>query len=216
MKKPWVFGLTAMLGAGLTAYYMSRLFFMTFHGSKRWTDDQHPHESPLMMTVPMMILAAGSAVLGLILARGNAFTTWLEPVTGAVAHGDPVLAVPLIITLTLILVALGVAAAYFQYVSRPVPVAQPRASVLTLAARQDLFQDTVNGALVQWPGQVLTRVAVFADAAAIDGAVNGAASGTARLGELLRKLQTGKVRSYAATMLVGVVVLLAIVVKGGL
>ena len=119
-------------------------------------------------------------------------------------------------TLTLVLVALGVAAAYFQYVSRPVPVAQPRASVVTFAARQDLFQDTVNGALVQWPGQVLTRVAVYADAAAIDGAVNKAASGTARLGEGLRRLQTGKVRSYAATMLVGVVVLLAIIVKGGL
>jgi NADH-quinone oxidoreductase subunit L len=195
---------------------MSRLFFMTFHGAKRWTDDQHPHESPLMMTVPMMILAAGSAVLGLVLARGNAFTTWLEPVTGTVAHGEPVLAVPLIMTLTLILVALGIAAAYFQYVSRPVPVAQPRASVLTLAARQDLFQDTVNGALLQWPGQVLTRIAVYADAAAIDGAVNGAASGTARLGDLLRRLQTGKVRSYAAAMLVGVVILLAIIVKGGL
>ncbi len=213
--KPWVFGLTAMLGAGLTAYYMSRLFFMTFYGGKRWTDDQHPHESPLMMTVPMMILAAGSAVLGLVLARGNAFTAWLEPVTGTVAHGEPVLAVPLIMTLTLILVALGVAAAYFQYVSRPVPITEPRASVLTLAARRDLFQDTVNGALVQWPGEVLTRIAVYADAAAIDGAVNKTASGTAGLGEVVRKLQTGKVRSYAATMLVGVVILLAIVVKGG-
>jgi NADH-quinone oxidoreductase subunit L len=214
--KPWVFGLAALIGAGLTAYYMSRLFFMTFHGKERWTEHQHPHESPLLMTVPMAILAAGSAVLGFILARGNAFTSWLEPVTGVAVHREPVLAVPLIVTLTLVLVALGIAAAYFQYVSRPVPVVQPRASVLTYAARDDLFQDTVNATLVQWPGQVLTRMAVFVDAATIDGAVNKTASGTARIGEALRRLQTGKVRSYSATMLVGVVVLLAIVVKGGL
>ena len=44
--RPWVFGFTALIGAGITAFYMSRLFFMTFHGKKRWTDDVHPHESP--------------------------------------------------------------------------------------------------------------------------------------------------------------------------
>ena len=214
--KPWVLGLAALLGAGLTAYYMSRLFFMTFHGEKRWTKDQHPHESPLLMTVPMVILAVGSAVLGLVLAYGGGFTTWLEPVTGPIEHGEPVLAAPLLITLTLVLVALGIAAAYFQYVSRPVPVTPPRASVVTLAARQDLFQDTINATVLQWPGQVVTRMAVYADAVAVDGAVNAAAAGTARIGEALRRLQTGKVRTYAATMLVGVVILLAIIVKGGL
>ncbi len=213
--KPWVFGLAALLGAGLTAYYMSRLFFMTFHGEKRWTDGQHPHESPLLMTIPMAVLAAGSALLGLFLALGDGFVTWLAPITGHAEHGEPVLAAPLIVTLTLVLVALGVAAAYFQYVSRPVPVAPPRASVLTLAARQDFFQDTVNATVFQWPGQVATRVAVYTDAATIDGAVNTTASGTARAGEALRRLQTGNVRTYSATMLIGVVVLLAIVAKGG-
>jgi NADH-quinone oxidoreductase subunit L len=214
--KPWVLGLTALFGAGLTAYYMSRLFFMTFHGEKRWTKDQHPHESPLLMTVPMVILAVGSAALGLVLAFGGGFATWLEPVTGRIEHGEPVLAAPLIITLTLMLVALGIAAAYFQYVSRPVPVTPPRASVLTFAARQDLFQDTINATVLQWPGQVVTRMSVYVDAVTVDGAVNASAAGTARLGEVLRRLQTGKVRTYATTMLVGVVVLLAIIVKGGL
>ena len=46
---------------------MTRLFFMTFHGERRWTDDVHPHESPLIMTIPLMVLAVGSACLGLIL-----------------------------------------------------------------------------------------------------------------------------------------------------
>ena len=55
--QPWVFGMTALLGAGITAFYMTRLFFMTFHGERRWTDDVHPHESPLIMTVPLMVLA---------------------------------------------------------------------------------------------------------------------------------------------------------------
>ncbi|EBF6878230.1 NADH-quinone oxidoreductase subunit L, partial [Salmonella enterica subsp. enterica serovar Saintpaul] len=81
--RPWVFGLTALIGAGITAFYMSRLFFMTFHGKKRWTDDVHPHESPLTMTVPMMVLAVGSALLGLVLSIGGTFTHWLEPVTGS-------------------------------------------------------------------------------------------------------------------------------------
>lgn len=214
--KPWVLGLAALLGAGLTAYYMSRLFFMTFHGEKRWTDGQKPHESPLLMTVPMVILAAGSAALGLVLAFGGGFTTWLEPVTGHLEHGEPVLAVPLIIVLTLMLVALGVAAAYFQFVSRPVPITPPPASALTLAARQDFFQDTINATALQWPGQVATRMAVYVDAATVDGAVNASAAGTARIGEALRHLQTGKVRTYSTTMLVGVVILLAIIVKGGL
>jgi NADH-quinone oxidoreductase subunit L len=164
----------------------------------------------------MVILAAGSAVLGFVLAFGGGFSRWLEPVTGHIEHGEPVLAVPLIVTLTLFLVALGVAAAYFQYISRPVPVTPPRASVLTFTARQDFFQDTLNATALQWPGQVLTRMAVFVDAATVDGAVNAAAAGTARIGEALRRLQTGKVRTYSTTMLVGVVVLLAIIVKGGL
>ena len=82
--RPWVFGGTALLGAGITAFYMSRLFFMTFHGEKRWERaTSHPHESPLVMTIPMMVLAVGSAFLGLILGPTGTITSWLEPVVGA-------------------------------------------------------------------------------------------------------------------------------------
>ena len=66
--RPWVFGLAALIGAGITAFYMSRLFFMTFHGKRRWDDDVRTRTSrPLLMTVPMMVLAVGSAFLGLLL-----------------------------------------------------------------------------------------------------------------------------------------------------
>src|SRR5664279_4984031 len=78
--RPWVFGFAALLAAGLTAFYMSRLFFMTFHGRKRWTKDVHPHESPATMTVPMVVLAFGSAFIGVILGPTGLFQTWLEPV----------------------------------------------------------------------------------------------------------------------------------------
>src|SRR5690606_8799319 len=67
--RPWLLGAAPLLGAPITAFYRSRLCFMTFHGKARWRDDEfHPHESPATMTVPMMVLAAGSALLGLILA----------------------------------------------------------------------------------------------------------------------------------------------------
>ena len=59
----WLFGIAALLGAGLTAFYMTRLFVLTFHGPKRWTEDiEHPHESPPIMTVPLILLAVGSVV----------------------------------------------------------------------------------------------------------------------------------------------------------
>src|SRR5690554_5420658 len=106
---------------------MSRLFFMTFHGEKRWTTqaegavDQHPHESPKLMTVPMILLALGSALLGGLLSIGNNFSHWLEPVTGHVSHADPVLAIPVIMGLTLLLVAIGTFLAWRQYAAAKVP-----------------------------------------------------------------------------------------------
>ncbi|MBC7298905.1 MAG: NADH-quinone oxidoreductase subunit L, partial [Demequina sp.] len=210
--QPWVFGLTALIGAGITAFYMSRLFFMTFHGKARWTDDQHPHESPLMMTIPMMILAAGSAFLGLFLAVGNRFQHWLEPVTGAHGEQEPVLAVPVLTTLTLLLVAAGVALAYWMYWRGDVPEEAPPPSLVALAARNDMFQDSVNRAVFQIPGTHLTRTLVYADAALVDGAVNKQATGVAALGEASRRFQSGKVRSYAMLMLLGFLVLASIIV----
>ena len=227
--QPWVFGTVALIGVGITAFYMSRLFFMTFHGTRRWDDGhgvpgeagavgtvggsdvQHPHESPALMTWPMILLAVGSAVLGGALAVGGAFTTWLEPVTGHVEHHEPVLPVPVIMTLTFVLLLAGAFLAWRQYAAAPVAVVPPRGSLLTRAARRDLFQDTVNEALWMRPGQYLTRSLVFGDRTVVDGTVTGVAAGTAGSGELLRRLQTGFVRSYALQMVVGIVALVAVV-----
>ncbi len=206
--RPWVFGLTALIGAGITAFYMSRLFFMTFHGKKRWTEDVHPHESPLTMTVPMMVLAVGSALLGLVLSIGGTFTNWLEPVVGAHGEEHPVLSVPLITGLTLLLVIGGIGLAWMRYWRDEVPQAQPAGSLATQAARRDLYQDDVNEGVFMRPGLHLTRALVFADNRGIDGGFGGLAALVGGTSSRLRRLQNGFARSYALTMLAGVVVIL--------
>jgi NADH-quinone oxidoreductase subunit L len=205
--RPWVFGGAALIGAGITAFYMTRLFLMTFHGERRWTDDVHPHESPKVMTIPLMVLAIGSALLGLVLGPTNGLVHWLEPVTGAHTEKNPVIAVPVLMTLTLLLVAAGIGWAYSMYVRAPVPVTAPVGSVLTRAARRDLYQDAINESLLMRPGQYLTRFLVFFDNRVVDGAVNGLAAVLGGTSGRFRRLQTGFVRSYALSMFAGAALL---------
>jgi NADH-quinone oxidoreductase subunit L len=205
--RPWVFGSAALIGAGITAFYMTRLFLMTFHGERRWTDDVHPHESPKVMTIPLMVLAIGSAGLGLLLGPTNGLVHWLEPVTGPHSEEDAVIGVPVLITLTLVLVAAGIAWAYSMYVRTPVPEIAPAGSVLTRAARRDLYQDAINESLLMRPGQYLTRFLVFFDNRVIDGAVNGLAAVLGGTSGRFRRLQTGFVRSYALSMFAGAALL---------
>ncbi|SED59468.1 NADH-quinone oxidoreductase subunit L [Ruania alba] len=217
--QPWVFGPVALLGAGITAFYMSRLFFMTFHGKARWNDGendrpgpvQHPHESPLLMTVPMIVLAVGSVALGGVLAIGNTFTSWLEPVTGHVEHHAPVLPVNVLIVSTVVIVLLGAFLAWRQFGAAAVPVTPPEGSVLTRAARVDLYQDAVNEAVFATPGERTTEVLTEADTSVVDGAARGLGSGAVGLGEWWRRTQNGFVRSYASVMAVGVVLAVVVV-----
>jgi len=169
----------------------------------------HPHESPLLMTVPMMVLAVGSALLGLVLSIGGTFTHWLEPVVGAHDENEhAVLSVPVLTTLTLLLIAAGVALAWLRYWRDDVPEAQPTGSLLTRAARRDLYQDDVNEGVFMRPGIHLTRALVFADNRGVDGAVGGLAALVGGTSSRLRRLQNGFARSYALTMLAGVVAIL--------
>jgi NADH-quinone oxidoreductase subunit L len=209
--RPWVFGSAALIGAGITAFYMSRLFFMTFQGKKRWPKDAHPHESPRRMTIPMIILAIGSAFLGLILGPTNAIQDWLQPVVGPPGDGEPVIAASTLIVLTLGIVIAGMALAWFMYLRAEVPVVAPVGSPLTRAARVDLYQDDVNEALLMRPGLHLTRSLVFFDNRVVDGAVGGLAALVGGTSARVRRIQNGFVRSYALTMLAGVVVILGVV-----
>ncbi len=210
--RPWVFGSAALIGAGVTSFYMSRLFFMTFQGRKRWPKEAHPHESPKRMTIPMVILAAGSAFLGVILGPTGAIQGWLEPVVGVGAEGEsPVIAVPVLTTLTLLVVAAGLGLAWMRYWRDEVPVVAPVGSLLTRAARRDLYQDAVNEGVLMRPGLHLTRSLVFFDNKGVDGAVGSVAALIGGSSSRLRRVQNGFVRSYALTMLLGVVVILGAV-----
>ncbi|MBG0827375.1 NADH-quinone oxidoreductase subunit L [Planomonospora sp. ID67723] len=200
-----VLGWLAVLGAGLTGFYMSRMVFMTFFGKKRWADDAHPHESPAVMTWPLIILSVGSIGLGAFLVLGNRFMTFLSP---AVGLPDPVptphvFGVGTAALATLALVAVGAAFAWFRYGAAEVPALAPRGSFLTAFARRDLYGDALNEALLMRPGQWLTRIAVFFDNRGVDGLVNGLAAGIGGTSGRLRRVQTGYVRSYALSILFG-------------
>ena len=205
--RPWVFGLAALTGAGITAFYMTRVFLLTFHGKRRWTDDVHPHESPLVMTVPLMVLAIGSAVLGAVLGPTGAIQHWLEPVVGVHGAESTVLPVSALTILTVLLVVVGAGLAWSMYVRTPVQVIAPVGSVLTRAARRDLYQDAINESLLMRPGQYLTRFLVFFDNRVVDGGVNGLAALLGGTSGRFRRLQTGFVRSYALSMFAGAALL---------
>ena len=196
-------GGAALLGAGITAFYMTRVMLLTFFGERRWKPDTHPHESPASMTLPMVVLAIGSVGAGAVLAVGHTLTTWLEPVVGS-HEAEHLVPVWVTTALALTVVAVGVAVAYRQYARRAVPQSAPEdVSALTVAARRDLYGDAFNEAVFMRSGQQFTKAMVVVDDAAIDGSVNGLASGVRRLSDALRGLQTGFARSYALSMLAG-------------
>ncbi|MEU8758001.1 NADH-quinone oxidoreductase subunit L [Streptomyces sp. NPDC048659] len=209
----WILGAVTLLGAAITAYYMTRVMFMTFFGEKRWQPDEkgelpHPHESPKSMTIPMVLLAFGSVFAGGIFGVGDRFVKWLEPVT-SFEHGHPPISAGAITAATVAVMVLGVGLAYLQYGRRPVPVVAPRGSLLTRAARRDLLQDDFNHVVFVRGGTHLTRSLVYVDHSLVDGVVNGTAASVGGLSGRLRKLQNGYVRSYAVSMFGGTAVLIA-------
>jgi len=208
----WVLGGVAVLGAGLTAFYMTRLMLMTFFGRARWdsADDPNPaptpHESPAVMTAPMVVLAVGSVAAGFLLVEAFPLTGWLEPVFGEPAEAAHVVA-PLTVSITLFLVMLlGAAAAWLFVGRREVPTTAPaRVSPMVRAARNALYADTVNESLFMRPGMWLTRALVWLDNRGVDGVVNGTAAALGGSSSRLGRAQTGFVRSYALGMLGGAV-----------
>jgi NADH-quinone oxidoreductase subunit L len=203
-------GGAALLGAGITAFYMTRVMLMTFFGERRWQDpDTHPHESPGVMTIPMVVLAVGSVCAGALLAIGGALEHWLEPVVGAheVHHAVPVWVMTII---TLSVVAVGVGIAYRMYATRPIPETAPEdVSVLTVAARQDLYGDAFNEDVFMRPGQHVTAGLVEIDDDVIDGVSRGVGVVVGGASRRLGLLQTGYARSYALSMFAGAAMVVA-------
>jgi NADH-quinone oxidoreductase subunit L len=213
-----VLGGAALLGVGLTAFYMTRLTLMVFFGEKRWqrlrTEDghaYHPHEAPPVMTVPMILLAIGSVGAGFFLFAGDRLVRWLEPSVGALQTSEQgVLPHAVVPVLILVFTALGVLTAWLVIGRQPVPVQRPLHVALAVrAARADLYFNSINESLFERPGIWLTRLAVFLDNKGIDGLVNGAAALLGGTSGRLRRLQTGFVRTYALGMLGGGVLIIA-------
>ncbi|MFI5666644.1 NADH-quinone oxidoreductase subunit L [Streptomyces sp. NPDC051704] len=209
----WILGGVALLGAGITAFYMTRVMLLTFFGEKRWQPDAsghepHPHESPKSMTIPMVVLAFGSVFAGAFFEIGERFLKWLEPVTGY-EHGNSPVSAMTVTASTMVVLVVGVGIAWSMYGRRPVPVVAPRGSLLTRAARRDLLQDDFNHVVLVRGGEHLTRSLVYVDHSLVDGAVNGTAAAVGGASGRLRKLQNGYARSYAVSMFGGTAILIA-------
>jgi NADH-quinone oxidoreductase subunit L len=213
-----VVGGLALLGAGVTGFYMTRLMLMTFIGKKRWKPDAHPHESPLVMTVPLIFLGIGSAIGGLVL--NNWIVGWLDPAVGGGVpeeqHGLFYFSPTALVTL--VVVAIGVAISVWIFgPRREIPISQPASqSFLTVAGRNDLYGDAFNEAVFMRPGQQLTEGLVRFENSGIDGAVNGTAAAIGGMSSRLRRVQNGFVRSYALTMTVGAAIVGVVILLGRL
>lgn len=211
-------GGAALVAAGLTAFYMTRLMIMTFFGDARWKNLQsadgrayHPHESPAVMTVPMIVLAVGSIGAGAYLALGDRLADWLAPSVGDFHEPHPAMGATTVTVLTLVVVAIGIGIAYLAVGRRPVPVTAPeRVNPIVAWARADVGGNAINETLVARPGTWLGRTLVWADAKGVDGAVNGIAAGLGGLSGRWRRWQNGFVRSYALSMLSGTFVVIAV------
>ncbi|WP_244932364.1 NADH-quinone oxidoreductase subunit L [Nocardioides sp. W7] len=204
LAENWVVGVLALLGAGITGFYMTRLMLLTFFTDKRWKADVHPHESPRVMTIPLIVLAAMSVLSGVLLL-GDWVVEWLTPVVGHAEHHDPPIPALAVTALAVLVVACGVAAAWFLVGKREVALTPPQdVSFATKAARNDLYGDAINDTLVVRPGAALTRALVRIDSSGVDGVMAGGPAQVAGIAGFLRRAQNGFVRTYALSLLGGV------------
>ena len=187
--------MVALLGAGLTAFYMTRLMVMTFFGEKRWADDVHPHESPRGDDRADDPCSRSARSLGGFLLARLPAGDWLAPVLGEREEVDASgLADVLTVTLLVVAVALLPPGGCFSGAAR-CPRRPGRVTPLTARRPpRPLLRRGERGA-VHAAGQVLTRALVCLDNRGIDGAVNGPAAGSVESPARLRRAQTGFVRS---------------------
>ncbi|HEX2155817.1 MAG TPA: NADH-quinone oxidoreductase subunit L, partial [Actinomycetes bacterium] len=211
----WVVG---VLTAGLTAFYMSRYVFLTFFGERRWPEGRHPHESPAVMTLPLIVLGLLALVAGFALStftgEGGRIQHFLEPVLGAPEEHESLAAAFWLSAVATVVAAAGAVGAWLLYGRRVDWLAlrrryagawRPLAERLYVDQVYELFTVNLGRALAAFLARTV-------DQRGIDGTVNGVAElvgNTARSG---RRLQSGLVRSYALGVLGGAVVIVAFLV----
>jgi NADH-quinone oxidoreductase subunit L len=223
------------VGAGVTAFYVFRAVFLTFFGERRYSDEtaHHVHESPAIMTVPLIILAAGSIVAGLIgvpavLGGANHFHQFLEPSIGPIAHigetlehgaekvahgaahGSQTLEIALMV-MSVLVGLIGVFVAYRLYIKKPlVPerLSERFAGLYRVVYGKYFVDEAYETTLVK-PGYRLSETLLFRviDVWIIDGTVNAVGVIARLFGSTVRLLQTGLVRTYALFFLLGILYL---------
>lgn len=207
-------GVLALIGAGITAFYMTRLMMMTYFGAKRWRDDVHPHESPAVMTAPLVVLAILSLIAGL--AMNGWIQVWLAPATGHHVHETGVLTFTPVGLITLAVVAVGVALGWYFFRGEVADVAPQTRNPMVLVGRNDLYGDAVNDFVAVRPTMAASKGLTAFDGGVVDGLAMGSAGMVAGLSGWLRKAQNGYVRTYALTMTFGIIVVGVVLILGRL
>ena len=206
-------GVATLLGAMITAFYMTRVVILTFFGNERWGHKDEPHESPALMLIPIGLLSVGSIASGFILSKGEGLVHWLEPVVNPLKehHAEEFLPPIVVSAMTLLVVIIGVSIAVVKYRGDQLAIAPAKVSLLTKAARRDLFQDDLNEVVFMRPGQSLVSNLLNLDYLIIDGLVRAVGSVSITAGSKLRTLQNGYVRSYALMTVIGALALLTVI-----
>jgi len=211
--------LIASATAFLTAFYISRVIFMTFFGKER--GHAHAHESPKIMTVPLMLLAIGAVSIGWIAMKGfipspeGAFGRFVEPATGAFEEPHGGLPEWAIITLSILVALIAIGAAWSTYTTdRWVRLRGRFAGIHAGLANAWYWNAAYEKTIVPTTLGFSRFLAFRVDKNVIDGAVNGLGLLTRGISAAGRRLQTGFVRSYALWFLIGATcVLLYLVVR---
>ena len=211
----WAVG---VLTAGLTAFYMSRYVFLTFFGERRWPEGRHPHESPPIMTLPLVVLALGALVAGVVLTtftgEGGRFQRFLEPVLGAPEEHETLATAFWLSAVATLVAAAGAVIAWLLYGRRVDWLALRRryaGAWRPLAER--LYVDQVYEFFTVNLGRAVAAfLARTVDQRGIDGTVNGVAELVGNAARSGRRVQSGLVRSYALGVLGGAVLIVAFLV----
>ncbi len=214
----WGIGLLTAL---LTAFYMTRMFILTFLGRPRWAEGVQPHESPRVMTVPLLALAVLSLVGGLVNTPFRlGLEHFLEPAFEGVelAHAPEGALLWILAAVSVLAGVVGILIAGILYLGP----ADRRERLLGRVARpwfameNAYWVDNVYGRTFVLPGKRLATWSAFAvDLGVVDGIVNGVGVLVQRIAAALRPLQTGLVRNYAVVLAAGVIGFIIWFLSGG-
>jgi NADH-quinone oxidoreductase subunit L len=217
-----IFWLIGVMTALLTAFYMFRLYFLTFEGKSRFSHDKHPHESPKVMVIPLIVLAVLSAIGGFIGIpeifsgeHGNLFHNWLAPIFksaerklaiyGSHSHLEEIL----LMVISVIGAAGSIYFAKYVYTQKPniaIQTSKRFSKIYTLLWNKyfvdEAYDAAVVNSIVKSSDTILWKIA---DNKIIDGLVNGTASVIDFISQKIRKIQTGVAQFYAIVMMIGIV-----------